>query len=137
MEGARLGTPNKVPSMFRKFSITLAILAGTTVAASAAGDPKAGADVFKRCAVCHTDDKGGGDGLGPNLFGVMGRKAASRPGFAYSPALKKSGITWDEATLTKWVAGPARVVPGTKMMFAGLSSKKQQADVVAYLTSLK
>src|SRR5271156_4192712 len=99
MEGSRLGTPNKVLSMFRKILITLAILAGTTVAASAAGDAKAGADVFKRCAVCHTDDKGGGDGLGPNLFDVVGRKAASRPDFAYSPALKKSAITWNEATL--------------------------------------
>ena len=123
--------------MLRKISIALALLAGITMAAEAAGDPKAGADVFKRCAVCHTNEKGGGDGLGPNLFGVFGRKAASRPGFAYSAPLKKSGLTWTEANLTKWVAGPARMVPGTKMSFAGLSSKKQQADVAAYLQTLK
>jgi cytochrome c len=107
------------------------------MAAQAAGDAKAGASVFKRCAVCHTSDKGGGDGLGPNLFGVEGRKAASRPGFAYSGPLQKSGIVWNEANLTKWVASPQRVVPGTKMAFGGVTSKKQQADVVAYLGSLK
>jgi cytochrome c len=123
--------------MFRKISVALALLAGTTIAAQAAGDAKAGADVFKRCAVCHTSDKGGGDGLGPNLSGIFGRKAAARPGFAYSAPLKKSGLVWNEANLTKWVAGPARVVPGTKMSFAGISSKKQQADVVAYLATLK
>jgi cytochrome c len=123
--------------MFREISVALALLAGSTIAAQAAGDAKAGADVFKRCAVCHTSDKGGGDGLGPNLSGIFGRKAAARSGFAYSAPLKKSGLVWNEANLTKWVAGPARVVPGTKMSFAGLSSKKQQADVVAYLASLK
>ena len=128
--------------MFRKFTVTLALLAGSTLAASttgayAAGDAKAGADVFKCCAVCHTSEKGGGDGLGPNLFGVYGRKVASRPGFAYSAALKKTGLVWNDANLTKWVAGPQRVAPGTKMTFAGLSSKKQQADVVAYLATLK
>ena len=123
--------------MLRNSFIALALLAVSSLAANAAGDAKAGANVFKRCAVCHTDDKGGGDGLGPNLFGVVGRKSATRPGFAYSAALQKSGIVWNEATLTKWVAGPARVVPGTKMMFAGITSKKQQADVVEYLETLK
>jgi cytochrome c len=123
--------------MLGKLTMALALLAGTTLAANAAGDAKAGAAVFKRCAVCHTDDKGGGDGLGPNLFGVVGRKAASRPGFAYSAPLTKSGLVWTEANLTKWVAGPARMVPGTKMSFAGITSKKQQADVVAYLATLK
>lgn len=123
--------------MLRKVFTALVLLAASTFAANAAGDAKAGAEVFKRCAVCHTAQKGGGDGLGPNLSGVLGRKAASRPGFAYSPALKKSGLTWDEANLLKWVAGPQRVVPGNKMMFPGLTSKKQQADVAAYLATLK
>lgn len=123
--------------MLRNYFIALALLASSVVGAQAAGDAKAGAAVFKRCAVCHTNDKGGGDGLGPNLFGVVGRKAATRPGFAYSGPLKKSGIIWNEASLTKWVASPARVVPGTKMAFAGVTSKKQQADVVGYLETLK
>jgi cytochrome c len=123
--------------MFRKSLIALVLLAGSTVMANAAGDAKAGAAVYGRCAICHSNDKGGGDGLGPNLFGIVGRKSAARPGFAYSAPLKKSGITWTDVNLTKWVAGPARLVPGTKMAFAGITSKKQQADVVAYLTTLK
>ncbi len=123
--------------MLGKTVIALALLAGSTVAAVAAGDAKAGANVFKRCAVCHTDDKDGGDGLGPNLFGISGRKAASKPGFSYSAPLSKSGIVWNQANLTKWVAGPGRMVPGTKMQFAGITSKTQQANVVAFLISLK
>lgn len=123
--------------MLRNVFTALALLATTSIAAHAAGDAKAGAEVFKRCAVCHTSEKGGGDGLGPDLFGVVGRKAAQRPGFAYSPALKKANLTWNEANLTKWVAGPQRLVPGNKMMFPGLTSKKQQADVVAYLATMK
>ena len=123
--------------MLRKISTALALLAAFPLAAHAAGDAKAGAEVFKRCAVCHTSQKGGGDGLGPNLSGVVGRKSATRPGYAYSAPLKKAGLVWDEANLTKWVAGPQRVAPGNKMMFPGLSSKKQQADVVAYLGTLK
>jgi cytochrome c len=123
--------------MLRKVFTALALLAVSTMAANAAGNVHEGAEVFKRCAVCHTTEKGGGDGLGPNLSGVIGRKAAQRPGFAYSPALKKAGLTWDQPTLTKWVAGPQRLVPGNKMMFPGLTSKKQQADVVAYLATLK
>jgi len=123
--------------MLRISFVALALLAGSTLAANAAGDAKSGAEVFKRCAICHTSDKGGGDGLGPNLFGIVGRKAATHSGFAYSAPLQKSGIVWSDATLTKWVAGPARVVPGTKMSFAGITSKKQQADVVAYLSTLK
>ena len=123
--------------MLRNCFIALALLASSSIAAQAAGDAKAGANVFKRCAVCHTSDKGGGDGLGPNLYGIIGRKAATRSGYAYSGPLQKAGVIWNEASLTKWVAGPARMVPGNKMAFPGITSKKQQSDVVAYLASLK
>ena len=123
--------------MLRTSLITLALLASSAIAAQAAGDAKAGLAVFKRCAVCHTVEKGGGDGLGPNLFGIAGKKAAARPGFAYSGPLQKSGIDWNEPNLVKWVASPARKVPGTKMAFAGITSKKQQADVVSNVQSLK
>jgi cytochrome c len=124
--------------MLGKFFTALpVILSMLAIPAQAAGDAKAGADVFKRCAICHNAAKGGPDGLGPNLFGVVGRKAASRPGYSYSAALQKSGLTWTDENLTKWVAGPGRVAPGTKMMFAGITSKTQQADVVAYLDTLK
>jgi cytochrome c len=123
--------------MLRKSFVALALLAGSCLAANAAGDAKAGAGIFKRCAVCHTSEKGGGDGLGPSLFGVVGRKAAARPGYAYSGPLQKSGIVWSQALIAKWVGGPARMVPGTKMAFGGITSKKQQADVAAYVATLK
>lgn len=123
--------------MLRTSLITLALLASSIIAANAAGDAKAGAEIYKRCAVCHTNEKGAGDSLGPNLFGIVGRKVASRADFAYSGPLQKAGIVWNQTSLTKWVAGPARMVPGTKMAFPGITSKKQQADLVAYLTTLK
>jgi cytochrome c len=123
--------------MFRKAFIALALLAGTTIAANAAGDVAKGKNVYKRCAMCHTDEKDGGDALGPNLFGIVGRKAAIKPGYNFSPALKAANLTWTEANLTKWVQGPGKMVPGTKMFFAGLASKNQQADLIAYLASLK
>jgi cytochrome c len=122
--------------MLRTSLTALALLAGTTLAADAADIAK-GKVVYKRCAICHTDDKGGGDALGPNLFGIVGRKAAIRPGFPYSAPLTKAGIVWTEANLNKWIAGPARMVPGTKMAFAGVTSKNQNADLVAYLATLK
>lgn len=123
--------------MLRKCFVALALLASGTLAAEAAGDPVKGQNVYKRCIVCHTIDKDGGDALGPNLFGIVGRKAATRPGYAYSAPLKASNIVWTEANLIKWSASPGRMVPGTKMFFAGITSKNQQADLAAYLKSLK
>jgi cytochrome c len=105
--------------------------------AANAGDAASGKTVFTRCAICHTVQKGGANGLGPNLFGVVGRKAAALPTFAYSAAIKNSGITWTPDKLKSWVTGPARMVPGTKMAFAGIANPKQADDVVAYLATLK
>ena len=107
------------------------------VNAANAGDAASGKTVFVRCAICHTVQKGGANGLGPNLFGVVGRKAASLVNFAYSPALKSSGITWTPDRLKSWVTSPAKMVPGTKMAFAGINNPKQADDVVAYLATLK
>jgi len=105
--------------------------------AAEAGDAKNGKVVFARGAICHTVQKGGPNGLGPNLFGVAGRKAATVTGFGFSSALKNSRIVWTPDKLKQWVSAPARMVPGTKMAFAGISNAKQADDVVAYLASLK
>lgn len=105
--------------------------------AQAAGDAKQGEAVFGRCALCHNAVKGGGNGVGPNLFGVVGRKAASLPNFYYSPALKNSKIVWNEGNLKKWVTNPQKMVPGTRMTFAGLTSPKEADDVVTYLKTRK
>ena len=124
----------------RNIALTAAILltCGISLAyAQDAGDPAAGKAAFSQCAICHKADKGAGNGVGPNLFGVVGRKAASLPGFEYSGPLKASGITWTADKLQEWVAGPAKMVPGTKMAFPGITSKATQRNVVAYLESLK
>jgi cytochrome c len=108
-----------------------------TQAAQAAGDVSRGKTAFSTCQVCHTNTKGGPNGLGPNLFGVVGRKAASLPGFYYSPALKSSGITWTNDKLTAWIANPYKTVPGNRMAFPGISDPAKVADIVAYLDTLK
>ena len=117
----------------------LAVIAAAIIATPAfpVGDPVQGKAVFARCAICHNVEKDGGNGVGPNLFGIMGRKAASVDGFNYSGPMKASGIVWNDDKLSQWVAGPAKMVPGTKMAFAGITSKGQIADVVAYLNTLK
>jgi cytochrome c len=102
-----------------------------------AGDPVAGKTVFARCAICHKAAQGAPNSVGPNLFGISGRKAASLPGFEYSGPLKAASITWTDDKLAEWVSGPAKMVPGTKMAFPGITSKGQVRDVVAYLDTLK
>jgi cytochrome c len=115
----------------------LPLLLLTATGVCHAADAKRGAAVFMRCEVCHNAERDGGNGLGPNLFGVVGRKAASLPGFSYSPALRKSGIVWTNIELKQWVAHPAMLVPGTRMVFAVLSNPSDVNDLVAYLDTLK
>jgi cytochrome c len=106
--------------------------------AAAAGDAKNGALVFMdNCAVCHTNEKGAPNKIGPNLFGVVGRKSATAPGFMYSPAMMKAALTWDAATLQQFLAGPQKKVPGTKMGFPGFSDPQDESDAIAYLATLK
>jgi cytochrome c len=104
--------------------------------AFADGDVAKGKAVFKKCAICHSAEKGKNK-IGPSLFGVFGTKAAEVKGFRFSPAMQKSGLTWDEATLDKYLENPRKTVKGTRMVFAGLRSKKERDDVIAYLKSLK
>lgn len=122
---------------FLTLALVLAAACLATTGAQAAGDAKNGETVFGRCAICHNVKNGGSNSIGPNLVGVVGRKSASVPGFAYSSALKATGITWTDDKLIQWVTNPNRVAPGTKMAFPGITSKKEQADVVAYLHTLK
>jgi cytochrome c len=107
------------------------------VSSAQAGDPAKGKMVFQRCAICHRVEKGGGNGLGPNLFGIVGRKAATATDFPYSAAMKSSGITWTSEKLTAYITHPAQAVPGNRMAFAGINDQGQVGDVVAYLATLK
>ena len=106
-------------------------------AAQATGDVKAGEGLFNRCAICHSDAKGAPNKLGPNLFGVVGRKAGTFPGYSFSAAMKRAGFVWTPAKLSDYLASPQKVVPGNNMPFAGIADPKQRADIVAYLASLK
>ena len=130
-----------------KYSVLAAALVASTAFAAALtpadaqpakGDPVAGARTFGQCKSCHTVDAKGRDGVGPNLFRVFGSKAGTRrPKYAYSAALKKSGIVWNEATLDRYLIDPAKAVPGSKMAFVGFPRKPMRDNVIAYLKTLK
>jgi len=111
---------------------------GTAVAQTAAvkGDAATGAKLFVQCRACHTVNPGGRDGVGPNLAGVIGAKAAARATYKYSPALQKSNIRWTKASMDNFLKRPSAAVPGNKMAFGGMANPKARADVVAYLETL-
>jgi len=121
----------------RSVAIIAALGAVMTTSAVAAGNAANGAGVFDRCAICHSNTKSGGNKIGPNLFGVVGRKAGTYPGFSYSSAMAKAGFVWTDAKLDAYIAAPQTVVPGNKMPFAGLANNNQRTDLVAYLDTLK
>jgi cytochrome c len=120
-------------------AVLLSALASFALAspAHAGGDPVKGKGYFARCAICHSNTKGAPNRIGPNLFGIVGRKAGSVPNFFYSGAMKKSGITWTEEKLEAYIAKPQAVVPGNRMAFAGVTSHQQVEDLAAYLETLK
>ena len=124
-----------------KFSLATGaalIALAAPLSAQVAPDPVAGEKQFGQCKVCHSVAPKGTDGVGPNLFGVVGSKAATRrTKYQYSPALKAAGLTWDESTLDKWLTDPAATVKGTKMAFVGFPRKPMRQNVIAYLKSLK
>ena len=91
---------------------------------------------FNACRACHSVDKGGKNGIGPNLNGVAGRQAASAPGFNYSPALKGAKLRWDDQSLDTFLAAPAKKVPGTRMPI-GTPDPAKRAAIIAYLKNLK
>ena len=97
--------------------------------ARAAGDAAHGEELYQGCQDCHSLDK---NDVGPKHRGVFGRKAGSIADFDYSEAVKKSGVTWNEATLDKWLTDPQAFIPGARM-FYHLDSAKDRADVIAFL----
>lgn len=108
----------------------VALLGPVDPASARTADPDAGAAVYERCIACHALEY---DRTGPRHCGLFGRRSGSVPGFAYSEAMKRSGIVWTEATLDRFLAAPTRVVPGTTMGYAGISDPAERADLIAWL----
>ena len=94
------------------------------------GDPKAGEEIYTRCLACHALAY---DRTGPRHCGLLGRRAGSVKGFAYSEAMKDSKIVWTDKTLDRFLANPLQAVPGTTMGYAGVADAKERADLIAYL----
>jgi len=110
-----------------------ALAAEPVVAAMPAGDATRGQALYQACMGCHSLDD---NDVGPKHRGVVGRKAGTVPGYAYSNALKASGIVWDPASLDRWLTNPQVLVPGAKMFFS-IPDPQKRADIISYLTTQK
>lgn len=115
--------------------VTVALVGTLAGSVASAQDVKAGQAVFAQCTACHSVD--GSNAVGPSLQGVVGRKVGSFAGFRYSRALKATTYDWDAAHLDAYLADPQAAIPGNVMPFSGVPDKKQRADLVAYLQTLK
>lgn len=108
------------------------------VAEAASGaDAAAGAKIFNKCKACHSADQGGPNKVGPNLWGIVGRPKAGHEGFNYSEAMKAKGGDWTLPDLAAFLHKPKEYVPGTKMIFPGISESADLSDLLAYLNTLK
>jgi cytochrome c len=111
-----------------------AVAAPTVASLLASASVDKGATVFKKCATCHTIEKGGPNKTGPNLWGILGRNHASSAGFKYSDAVKSHAAEkYTVENLDEWIASPKTAVPGNKMSFAGVSKVEDRAALIAYL----
>lgn len=138
----------KEPPEKAGYAVTVAEAAGGGAAVEVAPDwgtvipvtnPEVGKAVSAKCASCHNFDAGGPNGTGPNLYGVLGRKVASHPGFSYSPGMTEFAAThpvwtWDE--LDQFIKAPQKHVAGTKMGFVGLKKQDDRVAMLAYLHTL-
>ncbi len=125
--------------MKKTLVISTLMTAMLATAAHAAGDATKGQQVFKQCALCHTNEAGKNK-VGPSLFGVVGRKAGTVQGYSYSSSMKEfgeSGHTWTPEQLDTYLVDPRKVVTGTKMIFPGLKKEDDRQNVIAYLETLK
>lgn len=110
------------------YGVSILLAAGT----AQAQDAKRGEKVFEECRACHAAD-GAGNEVGPGLRGVFGRKAGEREDFRYSPAMKRSNITWTPQTLDAFIADPQKIVPANRMPYAGLTDARARADLIQYM----
>jgi cytochrome c2 len=126
---------DEVYAVARNAAYVLASLVVSVSAAHAGGSATAGQKVFQdRCSGCHATAVGG-NGIGPSLAGVFGRKSGTESGFAYSDALKEAGVTWDANTIDRFIQNPSGDIAGTKM-FVNLPGAEDRQNVIAYLQTL-
>lgn len=118
-------------------ALALGLTAVTGATAAPAPNPARGGQLFLQCKACHTVAAGAPHSNGPNLAGVFGAKAGTRPGYKYSAALTKSGKVWNQANLNAYLKRPSQAVPGTKMAFGGVANDQARADLIAYVATLK
>ena len=124
----------------RSIVLAAALLFAPSLAHAQDGDAEAGRRVFNQCRACHTTDQGGRNGVGPNLFGIVGRRTGSVQGFRYSANMQEvagTGHVWTLENLRAYVRDPKAVVPRGTMTFAGLRNETQMNDLMAYLNTLK
>lgn len=118
------------------FTLSFALAFGG--AASALADAAAGKSLFNmQCAMCHSVGKGAASTVGPNLYGVVGRKAGTLAGFSYSPAMKAVAYAWTTDKIAAYLKAPAAAIRGNRMPFAGLKSGQEAEDVADYVATLK
>ena len=110
-----------------------AALVSVSTGLALAQDLAAGATTFKKCAICHEIGETAKNKVGPELNGIDGRSSGSAPGYNYSDANKKSGITWNEAAFMEYIKDPRAKIPGTKMIFPGIKNETEAKDLWAYL----
>jgi cytochrome c len=113
-------------------TMTVMITLLPVAAARADGDPARGEARFQECAACHKLEAGVNE-VGPSLHGIFMRKAGGLGDFRYSPAMKRSGITWTAETLEKYIADPQGMIPANRMPYAGMANASDRADLIAYL----
>jgi cytochrome c len=122
--------------MWIRAAFAAALAAVSFSSGASAQGAKDGETLFKHvCFVCHAAEAGVNK-LGPSLFGVIGRRAGTAPGFKYSDAMEKSGIVWDEAAVETYLRDPKAAVPGNKMAYAGVKKPEDRKEILAYLTTL-
>ncbi len=119
--------------MFKKMLAVAMIVAAPSFAY--AGDAAKGEDVFKKCRACHAVGEGAKNKVGPALNGIVGAKAGAVADYKYSPAMMEANLTWDEASLDKYLENPKGLVPKTKMIFGGLKKEEDRKDLIAYLAT--